>query len=242
MKIAVSVSDKEKAKGNDSPYFRALLVAGAQPEEIELVTAGRAGFRAEDFDGVLLSGGEDVDPALYGEKKKYDNVKVNRRRDDFELKLLHEARSSAVPVFGICRGLQLINVKFGGTLHQDLKSDTDVEFEHRQTEDRDERTHIVTVSDPESRLGEALQGHCSVNSFHHQAIARVGRGLKITARSEDEVVEAVETADDRGYLVAVQWHPEEIAEQPEQKRILQQFVGQCRKKAQERRKNASAAS
>ncbi len=242
MKIAISVSDKEKAKGQESPYFKALLVAGARPEEIELVTAGAAHFRAQDFDGILLGGGEDVDPALYDEEKKYDNVKVNRKRDDFEFKLLDEARSSQLPVFGICRGTQLINVKFGGTLYQDLPSDAKIEFNHRQDEERDELTHTVTVSDRESHLGQVLNGHCHVNSLHHQAIKRVGRGLKITAYSEDGLVEAVEATGDYPYLVAVQWHPEEIAEQPEQKRILQQFVDQCRKKAQERRKNASAAS
>jgi len=242
MKIAISVSDKEKAKGNDSPYYKAMLVAGARPEEIELVTAASPTSHSADFDGILLAGGEDVDPVLYGEEKMYENVKVNRARDDFELRLLADAETAALPVFGICRGLQLINVKFGGTLHQDLNSDADVEFEHRQAEGRDELTHVVTVSDPESRLGQALQGHCNVNSFHHQAIEHIGHGLRITARSEDDVIEAVESADGSRYLVAVQWHPEEIAELPEQKRILQQFIEQCRKKAQERSKNASAAS
>jgi len=241
MKIAISVSDKEKAKGKESPYFKALLVAGARAEEIELVAAG-AEFRAEDFDGILFSGGEDVDPALYGEEKKYDNVKVNRQRDDFEFKLLDEARSSALPVFGICRGTQLINVKFGGTLYQDLPSEATIEFDHKQDEERNEPTHTVTVSDHDSRLGEVLKGNCQVNSLHHQAIRRVGRGLKVTAYSEDGLVEAVEAAGDSPYLVAVQWHPEEIAELPEQKRILHQFVEQCRRKAQERRKNALAAS
>jgi putative glutamine amidotransferase len=240
MKIAISVSDKEKAKGKDSSYFRAMLVAGASADE--LVTAGSPEHRAEDFDGIVLSGGEDVDPELYEQEKRYENVKVNRRRDDFELKLLDDAQASALPVFGICRGLQLINVKFGGTLHQDLKNDTEVEFEHRQKEGRDELTHIVTVSDSDSRLGAVLQGHCNVNSFHHQAIERVGRGLKVTARSEDDIVEAVEAADNSHYLVAVQWHPEEIAELPEQKRILQQFIEQCRKRAQQKGQSASATS
>jgi len=241
MKIAVSVSEKEKAKGKDSPYFKALVTAGARPEEIELITAEAPGFRTENFDGVLLGGGEDVDPAFYDEEKKYDNVKVNRKRDDFEFKLLDRAQESQLPVFGICRGTQLINVKFGGTLYQDLKSDTQIDFDHRQDEKRDEATHTVTVSDRESHLGGAFQGHCRVNSFHHQAIKRVGRGLRVTAYSEDGLVEAVEAADGYPYLVAVQWHPEEIAEQAEQKRLLQQFLDRCRTKAKERRENASAA-
>jgi putative glutamine amidotransferase len=243
MKIAVSVAEKEKARGQDSAYFKALITAGARPEEIALVTAGAPGFRTADYDGVLLAGGADVDPELYGEHKKYDSVKVSRERDDFEFKLLDEARESRLPVFGICRGIQLINVKFGGALYQDLSIEKpEIKFEHRQKEGREELTHSVTVTDDESHLGEMVKGHLCVNSFHHQAIKRVGRGLKVTAYSEDELVEAVEAADDSQYLVAVQWHPEEIADQPEQKRILQQFLDRCRKTAEERRTHAVGAS
>src|SRR5579864_2385950 len=150
MRIAVSITDKEKAKGKNSPYFKALLTAGARPEEIDLVTAAASGFNAEDYDGVLLGGGEDVDPALYDEEKKYDSVKVNRKRDDFEFKLLDRARESQLPVFGICRGTQLINVKFGGTLYQDLQKDADVGVDHKQTESRADITHTVTLTEPES--------------------------------------------------------------------------------------------
>jgi putative glutamine amidotransferase len=242
MKIAVSVADKEKVKGKDSPYFKALLAAGALPEEIHLVTAGASNFHAEDFDGILLGGGEDVDPTLYEEEKRYDNVKINRKRDDFELKLLDRAQESQLPVFGICRGTQLINVKFGGTLYQDLARDAEVELEHRQNGGRSDATHSVTLTEPESLLAESFQGHCKVNSLHHQGIKRVGRGLKVTAYSEDGLVEAVEAAAGFPYLVAVQWHPEEIADQPEQKKMLQQFLDRCRKTAAQRRNNAQATS
>ncbi len=242
MKIAVSVADKEIAKGKDSSYFKALVQAGARAEEIQFLTPGAADFHAEDYDGLLLAGGEDVDPALYEEIKKYESVKTNRRRDDFELKLLDRAQSSHLPVLGICRGTQLINVRFGGTLFQDLKWDADIDFDHRQGEARHEATHTVTVSEPESHLGEAFHGHFYVNSFHHQGIKVVGRGLKVTAYSEDGLVEAVEAADGYPYLVGVQWHPEEMANQPEQMKMLQQFLERCRKTAEEREKNAASAS
>jgi putative glutamine amidotransferase len=242
MKIAVSVADKEIVKGRDSSYFKALVMAGARPEEIHLITPGAPNFHAEVYDGILLAGGEDVDPALYEEEKKYDNVKVNRKRDDFELKLLDQARDSQLPVFGICRGTQLINVKFGGTLYQDLETDAEVDVEHRHTGERNEATHTVTLSEPESLLAEVIHGHCMVNSFHHQAIKRVGRGLKVTAYSEDGLVEAVEAADGYPYLVAVQWHPEEITDRPEQRKMLQQFLERCRKTAQQRQHNATPAS
>jgi len=246
MKIAVSVADKEKAKGQDSQYFRALLAAGALPEEIQLVTPGGPKLQAEDFDGILLGGGEDVDPTLYEEEKRYDNVKINRPRDDFELKLLDQAHDAQLPVFGICRGTQLINVKFGGTLYQDLARDAPpeikAEIEHRQSGNRSDPTHVVTLTEPESLLAESFHGHCKVNSLHHQAIRRVGRGLKVTAYSEDGLVEAVEAVEGYPYLLAVQWHPEEISEQPEQKKILQQFLDRCRKTAEQRRNNAPAPS
>ncbi len=238
MKIAISVSEKEKAKGPDSPYFKALVAAGARPEEVELLTASDSRrVRTEDFDGILFAGGEDVDPALYGEEKKYDNVHVNRARDDFEFSLLDRARTHNLPVFGICRGLQMINVKFGGTLYQDLEKDKSSEIEHKQPGSRSETTHTVTVTEPESIIGTIIRGSCRVNSMHHQVIDQVGRGLKVTTYSEDGFVEAVEAAD--GYpLLAVQWHPEEIADRPEQGKIFEHFVARCREASARRKAHA----
>ena len=107
MKIAISVSAKEKAKGEKSPYFQALVAAGARPEELELVThtdSNRA--NAEDYDGILFAGGEDVDPSLYGESRKYPSVHTSRARDDFEFALLDAALNRRLPILGIRRFLQ----------------------------------------------------------------------------------------------------------------------------------------
>jgi putative glutamine amidotransferase len=235
VKIAVSVSEKERAKGSESLYFKALVAAGAQPEELEMLTAADwPRVRTGKFDGVLFAGGEDVDPALYGEGRKYESVHVNRERDDFEQRLLDLAWHRRLPILGICRGEQLINVKFGGTLYQDLSQDVSPEFEHQQTRSRSETIHTVTLTDPESRLANDFRGSCRVNSLHHQAIKRLGRGLKVTAHSEDGLVEAVEAADEYPFLLAVQWHPEEITAQPEQRRIFEQFVSVCRQAAARR--------
>lgn len=235
MKIAVSVSEKEKAKGQESPYFAAMVRAGAKPEELQLVTPAVAEhLRAEDFDGILFTGGEDVDPAFYQEEKKYENVHVNRQRDEFEFQWLDRARRERRPVLGICRGAQMVNVRFGGTLYQDLKSDTTLEINHRQPDDRSDLTHSVTVTDPDSRLAQVFQGSERVNSLHHQAIRRIGHGLKVSARSEDGLVEAVEAAGDGPYLLAVQWHPEELVEHAHHLRIFEQFLEECRVTASRR--------
>lgn len=243
MKIAISVSAKEKAKGEKSPYFQALCVAGLAPKEIVMLSpAGRTRPKVENLDGVLFAGGEDVAPALYDEDRRYTTVKSDRARDDFELALLEAAQEERIPILGICRGMQMINVKFGGSLYQDLKfdpySEGGIVVEHNQAGRRQEATHAVTLTEPESLLASAFQGCCRVNSMHHQAVRRVGRGLKVTAYSEDGLAEAVESAGDYPFLMAIQWHPEEMMDQPEQKRIFEQFLAKCREAA-ERRTHAS---
>ena len=235
MKIAISVSEAGKAKGKERAYVEALLAAGARLEEIEVITEADAARRQiENFDGILFAGGDDVDPAFYDEPKKYDTVHANRSRDEFEFALLDRARTERLPVLGICRGIQMINVKFGGTLYQHLPSESDSEIRHAQEGSRSEPTHGVTLTDPESRLAEVFRGSWRVNSLHHQGIKRLGRGLKVTAHCEDGLVEAVEAADDGPYLLAVQWHPEEMTTQSEQLRLLKQFLDRCREHARQR--------
>jgi putative glutamine amidotransferase len=236
MKIALSIPEKEKAKGPESPYFKALVAAGAGPDEIEMVMPPGNGLPSSgDFDGILLAGGEDVDPELYGERKKYDNIKTNRGRDDFEIALLDRGLRAGLPILGICRGIQAINTRFGGTVYQDLKADTALERDHKQQGSRSATTHSITVTDPDSLVHGIIAGSCPVNSLHHQALRRLGRGLKVTARSEDGLVEAVELAEAYPFFLAVQWHPEEMfSEHPEQLKIFQKFVVQCRQRAEKK--------
>ena len=236
MKIAISVSEKDKARGADCPYFRALVAAGAGEGELQLFTADDQNrLDSSKLDGVLFAGGEDVDPAFYGEQRKYESVQVNRARDEFEMGLLKQALKRRLPILGICRGAQLINVDFGGTLYQDLDQDAAPGFDHRQTDSgmaRNEFSHTVTITEPRSLLAGAVHGSCRVNSIHHQAIRHLGRGLKVSAHSEDGLVEAIEAADDYPFLLAVQWHPEEIVDHHEQRQILEEFVQKCRERSE----------
>jgi putative glutamine amidotransferase len=239
MRIALSVCEKEKAKGRESPYFKALFAVGLRPEEIELVSAADASrVKAEDFDGVLFTGGEDVDPSFYGEKKRYKDVHENPERDRFEFALLDRAMHRHLPILGICRGLQMINVKFEGTLCQDAVNDGATQINHRGSNPRSQPVHNVIVTDPDSQLAQIVPKTCRVNSLHHQAIKRLGRGLKVTAHSEDGLVEAVESADDYPFLMAVQWHPEEMVDDPEHRKIFEQFVAKCREAAARRKGDA----
>jgi putative glutamine amidotransferase len=236
MKIAISVSDKEKTKGVQSPYFKALLAVWVKPEEVEVVSPSHPPVpNIQEFDGVLFGGGKDINPKYYQEALKYPGLaQIDEKRDAFEFELFDRAHRRGLPILGICRGLQMINVKFGGTLYQDLNAEAWVEREHMQSAPRSEPTHAVTLTDPESRLGETFQGSCRVNSLHRQAIKRLGRGLKVTAHSEDGLVEAVESADDYPFLVAVQWHPEEMVDLPESRNLFENFVAKCRELAEKR--------
>jgi putative glutamine amidotransferase len=240
MKIAISVSDKEKARGAESPYYKALLAVGVKPEELEVVSPSHPSIpNIKDYDGVLFAGGKDINPKYYQEAVKYPGLaQIDEKRDAFEFELFDRAHHRGLPILGICRGIQMINVKFGGTLYQDLNeelnSETWVEHERTQSESRAGPTHDVTLTDPESRLRETFEGSCLVNSRHHQAIKRLGRGLKVTARSADGVVEAVEAADTYPFLVAVQWHPEDIVDRPEPRKLFEKFVAQCRELAAQR--------
>jgi gamma-glutamyl-gamma-aminobutyrate hydrolase PuuD len=174
MRIAVSVSEKEKTKSAASAYFQALLAVGAEASEIEMVSAADAPrVRAEDYDGILFTGGEDVDPSFYGEAKQHDNVHDHRPRDEFEFSLLEAALARRAPILGICRGVQMINVGFGGSLYQDMKEDAEPQLEHRQTD-----VGQVAAGTHSFRAGEGLGIEPWVQLFR----ARAGSTVCTTRR------------------------------------------------------------
>ena len=185
--------------GKAKPYMDALRKVGVQP--VKIVPGKAQPLRR--LDGLVLAGGTDVDPRRYGQKKMEQTQEPETERDALEIKLVREALRRDLPVLGICRGLQLFNVAHQGTLVQHLES-TGV---HQRP--RVDAAHVASVR-PGTRLKRILGvGECDVNSRHHQAVDRVGCGLRVSAQSPDGVVEAVERPD-RSFAVAVQWHPEDL--------------------------------
>jgi putative glutamine amidotransferase len=164
-------------------------------------------------DGLLLSGGADVNPACFGQKPHPQLGEVDVDRDATELPLIQQAVAQDVPIFAICRGIQSLNVALGGTLYQDLPSERPSAIHHQQRElsiPRDQFSHSVRI-EAGSQLHEIVGAdEMRCNSFHHQALRDVAPGLVVTAYAPDGVIEAAEHPN-KHYLIAVQFHPEETA-------------------------------
>jgi putative glutamine amidotransferase len=197
--------------GVNASYVRAVARAGAIPLILPpLINPAHAARSLEGLEGLVLSGGEDIDPTHYGQEPHPSLGDVDPARDAMELAVFRAAWERRLPVLAICRGLQLVNVAMGGTLWQDLPSERPGQLPHAHTGGRDDRTHEVRIED-RSRLARALNTlRCDVNSFHHQAIRHLAPGLVISARAPDGEVEGVETTAGDPWLLAVQWHPEEF--------------------------------
>jgi putative glutamine amidotransferase len=193
-------------------YVTAVRLGGGLPFVVPMLDPSDASAVVAELDGLVLSGGGDLDPATYGGVAGPDLAGVDSERDLWELALVTAAEDLGVPVLGICRGLQTLNVAAGGTLIAHLPDCTDQA--HRVIERDSEAVHPIDVVS--GSLLDGLTGAgCGVNSLHHQAADRVGSGLKAVAFAPDGVIEALE--DTRwGRTLGVQWHPELLTGQPEQ--------------------------
>ncbi len=161
------------------------------------------------LDGLVFSGGQDVDPAFYHQEPHQKLGETWPTRDRFELALLEAARAAKKPVLAICRGLQLVNVAYGGTLYQDLSELAQPTLKHLHYRHPYEPVHQVTLTSGSQLAHIFGTAELRVNSMHHQVVKEVGKGLVATATAADGVIEALEAPADR--LLAVQWHPEEMA-------------------------------
>jgi putative glutamine amidotransferase len=202
-------------------YPEAVAAAGGKPVLLPLEARDLGGM-----DGLLLSGGGDIAPDLYGEDPRAELRGVDRKRDEYELSLTREVLRSRIPVLAICRGIQVLAVAAQGRLIQDLSQMGDIN--HWQTAPRPQPHHWVEVLTG-TRLRDILGvDRLFVNSFHHQAVAQVPPGFRIAARSSDGVIEAIESQGEN-FVLGVQWHPECMwRSDPLALRIFQAFVEACR--------------
>src|ERR1044071_3703486 len=208
-------------------YVDALRRAGAVPVLIPPQPENAADV-VDDLDGLLLAGGDDCDPAAYGEPRHPTVEPMDARRQANDLALAKLAREKGLPTLGICLGVQVMNVAAGGTLIQHIESDID-----HASEPSDRHRHEVTL-DSATKLASILgDGHMNVNSSHHQAIKDVGRGLRVTAHAPDGIVEGLEDPRHRFY-VGVQWHPEDMPKDDSATKIFRAFVEAARRYAEKR--------
>lgn len=196
-------------------YSQAVAAAGGLPLMVAALEPEQAEGYVDVADALVLSGGVDVDPARYGAVPAPELGRVDERRDAFELALYRAFRQAGKPVLGVCRGLQLINVAEGGTLHQHVPA-LEGALQHEQVDHRGTPLHPVSLEEG-SRLARAFgRLEVRVNSYHHQAIDRLADTLEATATAPDGLIEAFEARS--GFVLGVQWHPEMAYERhPEQR-------------------------
>ena len=185
-------------------YADMVAAGGGQPVLLP-PTPGIGGVLAR-LDGLVLSGGGDIDPARYGATRDPQTDAANPARDDAEIELTRQALATGLPLLGICRGLQVVNVALGGTLHQHLLAL--VGHDGHSPEARGYGSHKVSVAAGSQLAGILGRTEAAVPTHHHQAVGRLGDGLVPTAWTDDGTVEAVELAEPESFMIAVQWHPE----------------------------------
>ena len=229
LRIGLTYTGSDKKHDN---YVRWIQDGDGTIEVVRLEAGGEGGG---DLDALVLSGGVDIAPEFYSGDNAYAHAPTTweRARDLFELEVLDQALKRRIPVFGVCRGLQLINVALGGSLVQDLGAGGDAVHEGTAAADKE---HVVRVG--EGSLLSAIVGRNRglVNSAHHQAIARLAEGLRVSCRAEDGTMEGVEwdQPEGRSFLLAVQWHPErmyvnKVGDIPLYKNIRDRFIAEIAK-------------
>jgi putative glutamine amidotransferase len=219
--------------GQGHTYVDAVIRAGGVPVMLPLTTdLSVLASLSNRLDGLLLSGGNDIDPKLYGQKPHRSVKDISGLRDSTEVFLLQEMLAARKPVLAICRGMQLLNVACGGTLYQDIKSELNSPIDHEGSTKAADPRHIAHVLriNTDSRLFKLLQTErIDANSHHHQAVKSLGKDLRAVARTEDDVVEGIESTDD-SFVFGIQAHPESLEgkTEPHWQKLFQAFVAAAR--------------
>lgn len=210
-------------------YHDAVVKSGGIPVVLPLLTDSvRLSSLAEQLDGLILTGGFDLNPHFFAEEPVAKLGDVTPERDAFELAFLTEFYPTGKPILAICRGIQVINVFLGGTLYQDLPSQYPNAIQHSQKAPRHHTAHSVFLTSNSTLAKSFQQEKILVNTYHHQAIKEIASSLETIGIAADGVIEAVESSDKERYLVGVQWHPEGMFQTDENaRRLFQQFVSEC---------------
>lgn len=222
--LACDEPNLEKAPFAARELVEVIHALGAVPVILPDTEAADGAVYADLFDGLILPGGPDVSPSYFGEEPIWRIGRTNSRRDAFEKAVFQAFYEAGKPVFGICRGCQLINILLGGSVYQDLETQNPGCFIcHAQKAPGGEPTHHISIA-PGSLLYETLSGTAYVNSRHHQGLKTIGKGLTVTAVSPDGVAECIESVGS-GQIQAVQWHPENMwKEYPSMKQLFADFL------------------
>jgi putative glutamine amidotransferase len=202
-------------------YARAIELAGGVPVVLPPIGLEAIDALVARLSGVCLSGGPDLDPAAYGAEPHPELGTVEPQLDRFEVAVAQRADALGLPVLGICRGCQALNVARGGTLHQHVPDVTDGSIAHRQTASGRETTHTVRVEEGSQLAAIVGTGELDVNSFHHQAADELGDGLRAVAWAPDGLVEGIEGD---GFFLGVQWHAETLVQLPRHLRLFEALV------------------
>lgn len=199
----------ERAYVNND-YVESVVRAGGIPYIIPLVEDEDViKEQAKFIDGLIMSGGQDVNPMLFNEEPCKELGDILPKRDTFDMALIREVANLKKPILGICRGEQILNVTFGGTLYQDIKFSEGSYIKHNQKKLPNFATHSVEIVEG-SKLYDILGREAITNSFHHLAVKSVAPGFKVVAYAKDGVVEAIEK-DGEKFILGVQWHPEMLS-------------------------------
>lgn len=205
---ATNIINERNAAFAPRPLIEAIIKSGGLPVIFPSVAPELAHNYLDLFDGIIFAGGSDVDPIFFHQEPHQKLGSTYLRRDQFEIELVKESFKAGKAMMGICRGMQVINVALGGTLYQDLSEDPHKTLKHSQDAPGNFPSHHVNVEE-DSRLFSLVGKRPYVNSRHHQAVHEVAQPLRVTAKADDDVTEAVETVQS-DQILAVQWHPENM--------------------------------
>jgi putative glutamine amidotransferase len=248
--IGITVNEEPGEKDRKQPtpfpfdfikrqYYELVEISGGLPVLLPCLEDHRlAKDLLRDLDGLLLTGGIDLDPKCYRQRKIDNTGRVGRYRDRLEIEMVGRAIETEVPIFTICRGLQLLNVALGGNLHQDLSKCPYQTIPHYERGRVDYRLYHQVRIERDSLLERILREESlKVNTSHHQVVNRLGRNLRVVARAPDGVIEGLELVGG-GFVLGVQWHPEAMPRSGSTRRLFQAFVDAAREHARCRRKGS----